>query len=111
MGREIREVPLNWNHPKDARGQYVPNHCYVLTAEMRAEYVDAEGNDDWRDSYAEVYLPEPWPADAVRARLSHRRLRHTKRLPIILSRMVTFGVTPGRVLRLTGSLSPAGHLA
>jgi hypothetical protein len=65
MGREIREVPLNWNHPKDARGQYVPNHCYVLTAEMRAEYVDDEGNDEWKEEWAESYLAEPWPADAA----------------------------------------------
>lgn len=24
MGREVRRVPADWQHPKDARGQYIP---------------------------------------------------------------------------------------
>ena len=24
MGRELRKVPANWEHPKDEKGQYIP---------------------------------------------------------------------------------------
>lgn len=64
MGREIREVPLNWNHPKDAQGDYLPHHCHTLDPETRAEYIDDEGNDDWKEEWADTYLSEEWPADA-----------------------------------------------
>ncbi len=27
MGREVRRVPANWEHPKNADGRYIPLHC------------------------------------------------------------------------------------
>ena len=32
MGREIRRVPANWQHPKDGHGDYIPMYgriCYT----------------------------------------------------------------------------------
>ena len=26
MGREVRRVPANWEHPKDEKGHYIPHH-------------------------------------------------------------------------------------
>lgn len=47
MGRAIRMVPANWEHPKDERGKYIPMHT-------RFPYADdeiAEGLEDgWLDA-------------------------------------------------------------
>jgi len=37
MGREIRRVPKEWQHPKDDKGHYIPLHSYTF----------AEAIDDW----------------------------------------------------------------
>lgn len=29
MHREIRRVPANWEHPKDAHGEYIPMHLHL----------------------------------------------------------------------------------
>lgn len=39
MGREIRMVPPNWEHPTDARGKYLPLHDKTHEQAMR-EYED-----------------------------------------------------------------------
>jgi len=46
MGREIRKVPPNWEHPKDAQGRYVPLldvDYESAAASWAAEY------EQWRD--------------------------------------------------------------
>lgn len=42
MGREIRMVPPGWQHPKDAKGHYVPLH--------RGSFAQADA--DWNEGYA-----------------------------------------------------------
>lgn len=39
MGREIRMVPMGWEHPKDAKGNYKPMYDRVY-AEHRQEWLD-----------------------------------------------------------------------
>jgi hypothetical protein len=40
MGREVRRVPANWEHPKDWRGHYKPMHDRDFLAESR-EWMDS----------------------------------------------------------------------
>jgi hypothetical protein len=56
MGREVRMVPPGWEHPKDAKGKYIPL--------MKGSY--AERAAEWEDGYAawqrgeiENYSAEP----------------------------------------------------
>lgn len=35
MGREVRKVPADWQHPKDARGRYVPLLGHTYAEELR----------------------------------------------------------------------------
>ena len=37
MGREIRKVPKNWNHPKDKNGRYIPPYDSEATHIMMYE--------------------------------------------------------------------------
>lgn len=88
MGREVRRVPADWQHPKDAEGNYVPLHDGKSLAEETREWDEgaakwAEGlRDDfdggWQpresddgDTYEEwagnrpepgEYMP-PWPEE------------------------------------------------
>lgn len=50
MGREVRMVPPDWQHPKDARGRYIPLHDGPSLAE-HMEYADDDAG------------PPPNPAD------------------------------------------------
>ena len=44
MGREIRRVPPDWEHPKDARGHYIP----LLDGEYEAEAAEWDaGKSAW----------------------------------------------------------------
>lgn len=89
MGREVRKVPADWQHPKDARGRYIPLHGGSF-AESAAEWDESTarwakgerrnwGNDTWQPiepeyvgmTYEEWSGPRPvasdympdWPAD------------------------------------------------
>lgn len=42
MGREIRMVPPDWQHPKDAKGKYIPL--------LRGSFAQADA--DWNEGYA-----------------------------------------------------------
>ena len=44
MRREIRRVPGNWVHPKDARGEYIPLHEHFP---YLAEEIDEGLHDGW----------------------------------------------------------------
>jgi len=74
MGREVRKVPASWQHPKDARGRFVPLHgssIRKVTEEFEAKK-EAEGWDAamayfGRRPYAEDYMPD-W-SDAERTHL------------------------------------------
>lgn len=72
MGREIRRVPVGWEHPKDQRGNFVPL-VDVRTGDKQAEtwadylaYFEAEWPEDFREldvaNRRGVYMP-CWPAD------------------------------------------------
>lgn len=78
MGREIRRVPANWEHPTDERGRYKPQHDRSF-AKAAAEWdrenaewetgthPDRAGHDcpydQWAGQrpYSEYYMPD-WPA-------------------------------------------------
>ncbi len=44
MGREVRRVPTNWLHPKNALGRYEPKHDRSFDAAMD-EWI--KGRDEW----------------------------------------------------------------
>lgn len=53
MGREVRRVPKDWQHPKDERGRYVPMYPGSWYADRVREWEDAvrerglQGAIDW----------------------------------------------------------------
>ena len=49
MGREIREVPKSWKHPKDAMGHYVPLHDETYE-EALAEWQEEKQKWDDKES-------------------------------------------------------------
>lgn len=76
MGREVRRVPANWQHPKDElTGRYkplYPREFYEARAQEFMEKVNAEGLQaaiDWcgQPPNAEDYMPN-WP-DSERTHL------------------------------------------
>ena len=61
MSREVRKVPANWKHPKDASGKFVPLHSSFPYDKAEIE----EGlKDGWLDNSPPHYgidvMPE-WP--------------------------------------------------
>lgn len=67
MGREVRRVPKDWQHPKDERGSFIPklDRSYADAAREFTEKVNADGLQaamDWFGSApeAERYMPD-WP--------------------------------------------------
>ncbi len=65
MGREVRRVPEDWEHPRDVLGRLVPlrDHFDMALSDWRKE------NDAWSENpesdctYEEWDGPEPWPAN------------------------------------------------
>ena len=57
MGREIRRVPANWEHPKDAKGDYIPLHD-GFSARLASW---TEGKRQWdagmRDNFRGGWIP------------------------------------------------------
>jgi len=47
MGREVRRVPPNWEHPKDEQGDYIPMHEQSYE-DARDEWL--KGLADWKPS-------------------------------------------------------------
>ena len=67
MGRKVRRVPPDWEHPRDAQGEYIPMHDHFPYNEAEI----AEGlNDGWlRDEppfYGIDVMPQ-WAADHTSA--------------------------------------------
>ena len=63
MGREVRMVPADWQHPKDGRGRYVPmDEHFPYNEEEIAEGL----RDGWLDGepphYGMAIMPD-WPAE------------------------------------------------
>ena len=50
MGREIRKVPADWQHPKDERGNYIPMH-------KTFPYEESEIQEGLRDGWLENEPP------------------------------------------------------
>lgn len=48
MGRELRKVPANWEHPKDENGHYIPLYGRPFTKELA----------DWEKNYAPKFHPD-----------------------------------------------------
>lgn len=73
MGREIRQVPAHWEHPKDTNGKYIPmfdEYYEDACAKWKAEFAEWEAGtheyqDDcefWEYDYPpteESYMPGP----------------------------------------------------
>lgn len=55
MGREVRRVPANWQHPKNERGEHIPLHdgfCKALTEWHRGKAMWGLGlRDDWNGGW------------------------------------------------------------
>jgi hypothetical protein len=48
MGRQVRMVPKDWEHPKDARGKYIPLHDNY--EEAVAEFQEYEKEHGWAEA-------------------------------------------------------------
>ena len=55
MGREVRKVPENWNHPKDEKGSFVPLYSGAGVAFAKAESDWNEGYAMWQKGLCESY--------------------------------------------------------
>lgn len=53
MGREIRKVPKNWQHPKDDNGNYIPMHDQSFDEALK----------EWQDGLAKWIAGEDPDAD------------------------------------------------
>ena len=68
MGREVRRVPADWEHPRDKRGNYIPlfGGSYEEEAEEFLSIVNSQGLQkaiDWMGvPKSEDYMPD-WPAE------------------------------------------------
>lgn len=71
MGREVRRVPANWQHPQKEDGKYVPLYKGGGFESAEAEW--NEGYAKWQEGLCEQYGDEKWepiPAE-------HRRMRYS----------------------------------
>ncbi len=59
MGREVRKVPPDWEHPKNERGAYQPMYDRTLKDEIEELIKHGEYNEKNPPS-PDYYLPE-WP--------------------------------------------------
>lgn len=62
MGREIRRVPLGWEHPRDSKGHYMPLYDQTYDealAEWEAERLKCEQNPDPGYTFVEWYGEAP----------------------------------------------------
>lgn len=57
MGREVRKVPANWQHPKDDDGKYIP--LYGRPYDNSAEEWDIAWQK-WQDGFVEDYSTKGW---------------------------------------------------
>lgn len=57
MGREVRRVPADWQHPKDERGHYVPLHGGSVS-ERLARWDEAAAK--WAEGLREDYRNGGW---------------------------------------------------
>jgi len=57
MGREVRRVPKNWEHPKDENGNYIPLLGYSFPEKLR-EW--EERNQKWSEGFKWSYSEEAW---------------------------------------------------
>lgn len=70
MGREVRKVAADWQHPKDERGRYIPMHpgeWYESAKQDFEEKLAAEGLQaaiDWCGNPPDInnYMPN-WPEE------------------------------------------------
>lgn len=73
MGREVRMVPPDWQHPKNDRGKYAPLYCSDGFTEADADW--NEGYAKWQEGLCEGYEDgeKVWEPIAP----EHRGMRYT----------------------------------
>ena len=57
MGREVRRVPADWQHPKNEDGNYIPLHGRSYSNEV-AEW--DESRDQWEKGFRRDYVTNGW---------------------------------------------------
>lgn len=80
MGREVRMVPKDWQHPKDENGRFVP----LLSGSF--EEADREWNDGykrWQEGFRRGYGPgEEWiPKDSDQKAMSYTQWNGSRPSP------------------------------
>jgi hypothetical protein len=66
MGREVRRVPANWQHPKNANGRYIPLFEGSDYAPRLARW--DEGNTQWTKGFKKDWIGGGWkPLDGTEA--------------------------------------------
>lgn len=81
MGRELRRVPANWEHPKDEKGRYIPMFD-IYYGDALKEWLD--GNEKWDngthpDLIINSDLKEKYPFYAMWETFPEPKYYHTKK--------------------------------
>ncbi len=66
MGREVRMVPADWQHPKDERGHFIPLHKNNGAFAAKCVYWDAH-KTKWDEGFTEDHTPDRFDDPDFRA--------------------------------------------
>lgn len=61
MGREVRMVPANWEHPKDEKGHYIPMHEHFPYNESEVEEGLRNGWLKGQPPHYHIKVMPDWP--------------------------------------------------
>lgn len=61
MGREVRRVPANWQHPKNERGHYIPMMPAGWFDSVYSDWKE-ENDPTWPEPTRDQFMPD-WPDD------------------------------------------------
>lgn len=68
MGREVRRVPADWQHPRDERGRLIPLYGRSYSEELRKWN---EGNANWIEGLRQDWTTKDWvPIDEEHRNMS-----------------------------------------
>lgn len=107
MGREVRRVPADWEHPKDAKGQHIPMYEHFP---YNAEEVREGLRDGWlkgeKKPYGLAVMPQ-WP----KAKRTHYQMYEDTTEGTPISPVMASPEELARWLADNGASAFAGHTA
>jgi len=101
MGREIRRVPKDWQHPQDSKG-YIPMYDQDYEAAL-AEWQQEKAEEDWHgDPPDPAYYRPAFTDDPMHYQIYETVTEGTPTSPVFasLDEMVAWLIAEGRNLNL-----------